>query len=147
MVHFKENYNFQSPTFSREGGGVVHFFLWGSNFKFPIETHLICDFLGASGPPVPPFGSAHGSVRKKLNVIHFGSYCIFEQQRLRQHAHLSINQINFIGIRKQGFGIKSSHRTVSFHVNAVIQVQAQTGPYTNIFSFTVNNDPSMFFLL
>ena len=26
----------------------------GSNCLFPIETHINCDFLGGSGPPVPP---------------------------------------------------------------------------------------------
>ena len=67
MVNFKENYHFSrgsrgSPTFSRGGGG--------SNCLFPIETHITCDFPGGGGPifqggsgsPVPPSGSALGSL-------------------------------------------------------------------------------------
>ena len=56
MVSFKEIYHFSrfqrgsnifqgGPTFSRGGG---------SNCSFPIETVIICDFPGGSGPPVPP---------------------------------------------------------------------------------------------
>ena len=67
MVYFKENYNF--PRFQRGpnifssggggGGGVggVQLFLGGggSNYLFPIESHITCVFPGGSGPlPHPP---------------------------------------------------------------------------------------------
>ena len=62
MVIFKENLSFfkvsegvkhfpggggGGPTFSRGGGG--------SNYLFPIETHITCDFPGGGGvgPPAP----------------------------------------------------------------------------------------------
>ena len=42
-----------------QGGGGVQLFSRGGG---PIETHITitCDFPGGSGPPIPPFGSAHG---------------------------------------------------------------------------------------
>ena len=56
IVNFEETYHFsrfqrgsnifqRGPTFSRGGG---------SNFLFPIETHITCGFPVGSGPPVPP---------------------------------------------------------------------------------------------
>ena len=53
MVNFEENCHFsrfqRGPTFSRGGG---------SNFSFPIETHITCDFPGVVRTPCPPSGSA-----------------------------------------------------------------------------------------
>ena len=42
------------------GGGGSNFFQGGSNYLFPIETHITCDFPGGGGPdPLsPPSGSA-----------------------------------------------------------------------------------------
>ena len=62
MVNFKEIYHFSrfqrgsnifqgGPTFSRWWGGVG-----GSNYLFPIETHITCDFPGGvrtTNPPPP----------------------------------------------------------------------------------------------
>ena len=102
------------------GQHMIFWFL--SNFP-AMETRATCT-------PHPPSGSMHGSVRKKFIVIffmasiwYFGSYRIFQQWRLGQHAQ-KINQINFIGIRKHSIGMKSSHRTVTCHMNAA---------YTNMF--------------
>ena len=80
MVYFKENYNFPrfqrgSNIFSREG---VQLFLGGSNFLFPIESHITCVFPGGPGPlpppppppPPPPSGSVHAifCCEKKLTM-------------------------------------------------------------------------------
>ena len=61
MVNFREIYHFsrlQRASNIFQGG--VQLFQGGSNCLFPIETHVICDFPGGSGPPVPPSGSALG---------------------------------------------------------------------------------------
>ena len=51
MVNFKENYHFsfQRGSYIFQGGGGE-----GSICLFPIKTHIICDFPGKAGPPVPP---------------------------------------------------------------------------------------------
>ena len=63
MVNFKEIYHFSrfqrgSNIFQGGGGRGVQLFQGGggerSNYLFPIETHITCDFPGGSGPPVPP---------------------------------------------------------------------------------------------
>ena len=70
MVNFKEIiYHFSrfqrgSIVFHGGGGGGSNFFQGGSNCLFPIETHILCDFPGGSGPPVPPSGSALDLYRK-----------------------------------------------------------------------------------
>ena len=59
-----QNYTFpriqRGPTVSRgmyffQGGGG------GGQILISLETHIICDFPGGSGPPIPPSGSAHYS--------------------------------------------------------------------------------------
>ena len=63
MVNLKENYHFsrfqRGPTFSRgsnffRGGGGGG----GSNWLFPIEIHITCDFPGGVPTFCPPSGSA-----------------------------------------------------------------------------------------
>ena len=58
MVNIEENYHFSwfqrgSNIFQGWGGGS-NFFQGLSNCLYPIETHIICDFPGGSGPPDPP---------------------------------------------------------------------------------------------
>ena len=50
------------PTFLGGGGGGS-----GVQVLISIETHITCDFPGGgggggSGPPITPFGSAHGLI-------------------------------------------------------------------------------------
>ena len=64
MVNLKEIWNlsfFKGPEGVKHFPGGVQLFPGGgggSNWLFPIETHITCDFPGGSGPPVPPSGSA-----------------------------------------------------------------------------------------
>ena len=59
MVNFEENYHFsrfqRGPTFS--GGGGSNFSRGVSNYLYPIETHITCDFPGGLNP-LTPSGSA-----------------------------------------------------------------------------------------
>ena len=58
-------------------GGSSFFQGGGSNFLFPIETHITCDFPGGGGvrTPCPPSGSA-------LAFSHVSSRPFCEDQRL-----------------------------------------------------------------
>ena len=65
MVNFEENCHFsrfqRGPTFSRGGGG--------SNFSFPIETHITCDFRGVVWTPCPPPPPSGSAFAENVNTI------------------------------------------------------------------------------
>ena len=46
--------SFQGDLLFPGGGG-------GGQILISLETHIICNFPGGSGPPIPPSGSAHDS--------------------------------------------------------------------------------------
>ena len=87
VFYYRENYTFSKdperggggPTFSRGGGGVLIII-----FK---ETHITCDFLGGSGPQIPPSGSAHA----KLQFWSVLSHVILERRpspvRVSPYSH------------------------------------------------------------
>ena len=62
MVNFKEIYRFSRLQMGSNFSRGSNFFQGVSNYLFPIETHLICDFPeGARTPCPPPSGSALGA--------------------------------------------------------------------------------------
>ena len=66
VVLFQRNLYFSKipvggPTFSRVGGP-------NADFYRKLETHIISDFPGGSGPPCPPSGSAHPSRSPRFRI-------------------------------------------------------------------------------
>ena len=64
--------------FSNDPEGVLHFpggsnfFQGGGGVLIIIfkETHITCDFLGGSGPQIPPSGSAHAKLQFRSVLSH-----------------------------------------------------------------------------
>ena len=80
MVNFEEIYHFsrfQKGSNIFQGGGGSNFFKGGgSNCLFPIETHIICDYPGGSGPPVPPL-DPHLKLYIKSNLFYIDSMNLY----------------------------------------------------------------------
>ena len=74
-------------TFPRGGGGGPTFSRGGVLIIIFKETHITCDFLGGSGPQIPPSGSAHA----KLQFWSVLSHVILERRpspvRVSPYSH------------------------------------------------------------